>query len=667
MKKVVLKSITLLNFKGTRNLTVKFNEKETFIHGKNESGKTTLVDAFYWLMYGKNSEDKTVFNIKTLDENNNPIHNLNHEVTAVLMNGSDEIELKRVFSEKWTKKRGSEISELTGNTTDYFVNEVPKTQSEFKTIVDGILSEDLQKILCNPLYFSQKMKWEDRRFLLSRISGEVHDELILSNIDNVDYVNELQKLLASNKTLSDYAKEYSAKRKTVKEQLDSIPTRIDEASRQIVSDINFDEIQKEIEKHEVRVLEIDKLIEDNSKSYDGQFKQISETKKLKFEKEQRLQELVNLRNSSSNNIGSDIKSKISQKEHESKTINDYISFIKTNIENSQKNSENLLSQINALLKTNEDLREKVTQIKNKQFIFDDSNCNCPTCEKPYDLDKIEEMKKKASSTFEEEKNREVGAITQNGISNNNMIENYKRNNSATVQQIESYKQDLELKEKNLSDVNSEILNLKNSLKEALDNHSAPVETDEEKAIKKEIEAIIIPELTLPDFSQLKDEKKLQNEIIEGLKNKLRVKENNANIQNRIDELLKQQLIMAQEVANFEKGELAIELYNKTKVEIIENRVNSMFTNVKFKMFEKQMNGGYSDVCEAMINGVPFNDLNTASKLNAGLEIINVLSNHYQVSAPILIDNRESVSNIIFTNSQVINLVVDPSCDVLTVK
>jgi hypothetical protein len=89
--------------------------------------------------------------------------------------------------------------------------------------------------------------------------------------------------------------------------------------------------------------------------------------------------------------------------------------------------------------------------------------------------------------------------------------------------------------------------------------------------------------------------------------------------------------------------------------------------VSFKLFEIQLNGNEKEVCETLYNGVPFNDLNNAGKIQAGLDIIKTLSAHHNLYLPIFIDNRESVTWLPSTNSQLINLVVDPTAEKLELK
>ena len=83
------------------------------------------------------------------------------------------------------------------------------------------------------------------------------------------------------------------------------------------------------------------------------------------------------------------------------------------------------------------------------------------------------------------------------------------------------------------------------------------------------------------------------------------------------------------------------------------------------MFDYTIEGNEFEVCVPMMGGVPYSDLNTAKKLNAGLDIINTLTKFYNTTAPLFIDGMESVTDIIDTASQVINLIVDSNYDKVT--
>ena len=111
------------------------------------------------------------------------------------------------------------------------------------------------------------------------------------------------------------------------------------------------------------------------------------------------------------------------------------------------------------------------------------------------------------------------------------------------------------------------------------------------------------------------------------------------------------------MADLEGSEFLAEQFTKAKMDTLVKRINGRFKYVSFKMFETQINGGEVETCETLVNGVPFSDANHAGKVNAGIDIINTLCEHYNIYAPIFIDFRESVNNLIDCESQVVNLIV----------
>ena len=87
-------------------------------------------------------------------------------------------------------------------------------------------------------------------------------------------------------------------------------------------------------------------------------------------------------------------------------------------------------------------------------------------------------------------------------------------------------------------------------------------------------------------------------------------------------------------------------------------INDLFYITEFKLFKKLVNGEYEETCESLHNNVPYGKgLNTAARINVGLDIINVLCDKYGVYAPIFVDNAESVSDILETKGQKICMYV----------
>jgi exonuclease SbcC len=653
MKKIVLNKLVLTNFKGIKHYTLDFDSQETNIHGKNGSGKTTVADAYSWLLFGKNSQNQTDFGIKTLDTNNDPIHNLNHSVEGVFMVDDSELTLKRVYSEKWTKKKGAEQQELTGHSTDFFFNGVPCSLSEYKMKVDGIISEEFQKLLSNPLYFNSVMKWNDRRVVLSKIVGEILDSEVYSNFSK-DKQTEIQALLSSDKTLADYKREYSVKRKKIKDELDLIPSRIDEATRSLPDSKNWDLVEKTIENYTNEIKDIDTQIEDATKQMDSKFAEVNKVKQIKFQKDQELQAVINEEIAESKKGYNILVSDSSNVKH----------IIQLNKNNSKQQVE-LIQELEGKIKrhetANDELRKKFTDENAKDFTFDSTAFSCNSCQREYDTDKIEEIKANALLKFKAQQEEVISEIRGRGQKNKTQIENYQFDIEVFKKAKISLDEIIETKEAELKIIEDKI--------KAFEVQFASEKTVSIKVteLQSEISEIVIPEVTAIDNSALKLRKTEVQASIDILKLKLHDKVQIEKGTARIEELNQQQKTLSQEIASLEKTEMIIDQFENSKMKMIEEKVNAKFKFVKFKMFQNLVNGGISEDCTCLVNGVGFNDVNTAAKINAGIEVINVLSDFYEINCPVIIDGRESITSLIKTDNQIINLIVDSGCEKLTVK
>ena len=75
------------------------------------------------------------------------------------------------------------------------------------------------------------------------------------------------------------------------------------------------------------------------------------------------------------------------------------------------------------------------------------------------------------------------------------------------------------------------------------------------------------------------------------------------------------------------------------------------------MFDEQINGGMTETCVCTVDGVPYSDLNNAAKVQAGMDIIGAMAEHYGFYPPVWVDNRESIVRLPEMRQQVISLVV----------
>ena len=233
-RQVTLKRLTLVNFKGLRNVAVEFGGGVTTISGRNGTGKTTIADSFAWLLWGKDSEGNSdsKFGIKTNGAEGNFIPDLEHEVTGLFgvvdteTGEASSVELRRVYVEEWKTPKGSTERTLSGHHTDYFFNGVPLKKAEYSAKVAAIIPEDLFKVITDPYYFLT-LHWKAQREYLLTMAGKINDTDVAATRE--EFAALLHRV--TGKTMEEYKKEISVRRGRIEAQLDKIPTRKDEATR----------------------------------------------------------------------------------------------------------------------------------------------------------------------------------------------------------------------------------------------------------------------------------------------------------------------------------------------------------------------------------------------------------------------------------------------------
>ena len=627
MSKIILKSLRLRNFKGIKDLTMGFS-KVTNIFGENATGKTTIADSFFWLLFDKDSRDRATFEIKTLDSNNNVIHGLDHEVTGVLTVDGRDTTLTKIYKEKWTKKRGEAERELTGHETLYYIDEVPVKKKEYQDKVSSLIDESLFKLITNPLFFSANMKWQDRRKVLLDIIGDLTDEEV------INYKNDLKALggLLVDKDIDTLKKSIQAKKRRLNEEIKAIPYRVDECNNSI-KELDFEALENSKREIVNSIKSVEEQLLDSSKVNEELLKQRDKIYKLKS----KLQELEYQAKTDVNKPLRDIEIKISNHMVE-------ISRLENEKLNKQRRLSRITSSITDFKQDMDRLRNEFNEVNQHLLEINENEFICPTCKREFEAEDIESKKHEMTENFNQNKAKRLKNIQNQGIGYKNEVEKLSLEASEIEEDIKALNLRIAAEKSSLEDLQS----FKENFRPVI------IETEEMKLLKEEITELE-SKLEQPNSSnnlELKSKKyQLQSEL-EGVNKQLAYKEQNEVLKARIKELQEEERTLSQQIAALEGQE-----FIKTKVELLESSINHKFRYVSFKLFNTQVNGGIEETCEALIDGVPFSNANTASQINAGLDIINALSSHYGVEAPIFIDNRESVNNLIETDSQVINLIV----------
>ena len=664
--KIQLKSISLRNFKGIRSLDIDFDQV-TNIYGDNGTGKTTVFDAFHWLLFGKDSQDRADFNIKTLGPDNKPYHHLDHEVSASLLIDGTPLNLRRIFNENWVKKRGQEKQEFSGHTTSYFWNDVPMSKADYESKINNHIDSSIFKLVTNTSYFNA-LNWTDRRSILLKSSGEVSNDQVLEDITTLSNKAQFDALISAlnqGKTLDEFKREVASKKKRIKDELSLIPARIDEANRSLPEPLNYTAIQADVDLKKADLQRLDDELTSFSKKAEGQ--------------KQRLQALLNERQDlmlKASDIEGEIRQSVRANLIQKKTLLAEMKSQKLAKQEElksleQKKADQIKQKVQAhetirvRTQSADTLREKWRQVNAEEITFDESKFTCPTCLRPYEEHDIEQSKEKMLENFKQDKAKRLAEISQKGKMLKQEIEHLQ----SLINNIDSDSEERELSivaaknsiidlQDKIQTVQSDIDRLEIDIEPATQiaiskNEQLQFMVSNIRELKEKIEA---PEEGQDNSDYVNQKKRVQLEL-ESLQKQLSSKETRERILFRILELEQQEKTLAQELADLEAIELTIEEFTVAKMNALEASLNDRFELVKFKLFNTQINGGRTETCETLINGVPYSDANTASKINAGLDIINTLSKFYKVTAPVFIDNAESVNELISSESQIIRLVV----------
>lgn len=639
MKTITLKALTLRNFKKIQSLTIDFDAKETTIAGTNGVGKSTIFDAYTWLLYGKNSHDQQDFSIKTLDANNKVINRIEHSVSGLFDVSGESITLQRIYTEKWTKRRGFEVEELTGHTADYFINDVPKSKAEFDGYVKTMIEDSIAKVISSPLYFNEKLKWQDRREILSSMAGDTTAEDVLNfNPAELSGAKELIALLDARKSLTDEKSRISAQRKKLRDELEQIEPRVSELQRMTEHGVDVEQVKADVETCEHFLHNIEQQQADELKAQEAANDEVRKHNAKKFELEQQYTKLKGEAMAEH----SKKQQSVLAREHELKTEIQKIEFA---IADWNAKEARKVSTAQVLAREINQLREDFKAVQAR--VFDE---NCPTCgqQVPDYAVKVEAMR----AEFNTKKANELAGINAKGKALNEQQRDL--GTQCQAHELETLKTELATKQTYLTEFQKSI---------SVDHF---VDTTEMVELLAKIEAFVPMQPKQASNTELTEKRKEIQTQLDGLKTELAKVQQAEQVQGRIVELNEQRKKLAQEIATLEKLEFQIEAYQRAEIMLIESKVNSKFALAKWKMFDAQLNGGLAPTCEAIVNGTPYNDLNTASKINVGLDVINALNYHFDVFAPVFIDQRESIVTLQQTDCQVISLVVDEKYKELTV-
>lgn len=644
MKEIKLKSLSLLNFKGIRMLTLNFSDAETWIVGDNGVGKTTVCDAFSWLLFGKDSKGRSDsnFNIKTLDENGKPILKLEHHVIGVLSVDGKDVKLQRCYVEKWVKPRGTTEETLKNHQTEFYVNDVKlATKQEYDSTVASILPEDVSRMITNPFYFTS-LNPDVQKSMLLDMAGDVTDEDVAGL--KPEYVELLAQL--SGKSLAQYSKEIASRKKAIKDELLVIPSNIETANRLKPEEEDWVALDAELTEKRTKKAELEASLSDKSKLVEEEYKRKANIQKTIGEKRLALTNRENALRAEADKGRNEVSLKIRDMEYKLKLHEGDLGRKRNEI----ASYEAQIQRMNMELET---LRGQYRQISQEQLTYPEGAFVCPTCHRQLEADDIAAKQHEMEANFNQSKSARLQANSTQGKGIKATLEETKKKREDALAKVAEL-------EAMIEQIKADIEAQKASMPESVDVRQL-IESDADCiAIRNEI-AELENQLTMEakpvDTTDLKDGIKVLDSAISELVKRLAKREAIERADKEIATLEEKRIANNQALADLEKTEFVMLDFQKAKDNELMKRINGMFQIVSFSFVNEQLNGGEKLTCVCTIDGVPFPDLNNAGKILAGLDIIQAMQRKVGIYAPIFCDNAESVNAYPRMGNQMIYLKV----------
>ncbi|WP_301092479.1 AAA family ATPase [Thomasclavelia cocleata] len=645
---IKLNQMKLMNFQGIRNLELNFNGLDKSIRGDNGTGKTTIINAYYYLLTDKPSVAMADYSPKTKGIEGD-LHNLEHTVECTFnIDGIIKV-LKKTYKEKWTQKRGNKNKELTGNTISYEVDGLPVKEKDYNREIEDLFGpREVIQMLISPTYFGDILAWKERRRYLTDICGDYTDEEIIDTVEDLKPLDEILMLNGSatqKRSIDDHVKLLKTNMSNINKELKQIPSRIDEAERAIPetagSKTDYEsrlfEARKEISSlndrklaaksgNSVAVEKSNRIAEIKQKEREARIAHVNSFDEVNRVINKTVNDLTNQKNLISDTIGSnDIR----------------ISRLKSDVDYMSNERNKLL---------NEYKNVSVSE-------FDESKTVCESCGQSLPM----EQQEKKREEFNIKKSKKLEKLKARGV-------------EVGKEKIAAKQLELDNLVKENEQLGIEVMNIATQIEIEKSKFVAVTlfeDTEEYRNIKKQL-----ADLENVDCEIYKVIEGIDQEIHEC---NIRIADLNTHIsrfqlaedqQKRIEELEARQAQLAEDYDRYEYELSLCEKFIVEKVSRITEKINNRFKTVNFELFEKQItNDAIVECCNVLVPNeksmVPYKMANNASRINAGIEIIDTLSEHFGIRMPIFVDNAESVTRITSTDNQLIRLVVDEDYKNLT--
>lgn len=644
MKQIKLLSMHIQNFKGCKDRVIEFGQT-TRITGDNGVGKSTVFDAYLWLLFDKNSKGVTNFAVRPLTESGETINNIEILVEATISVDNDEYKLRKTQKQKWVKKRGTDTREFQGNVNEFDINGYPKSQKEFKEFISGIVNEEVFPLISNPTAFTS-LPWKEQRDILMQFVGDVSD-IGIAEAFGEKYLKLIPELKIAN--TDDILKKYTKAKNIYNKDMVEIPARIDEVSKQLViADVGALEVEKAAK--EVALQKVEDEISGGTGKLEEINKKREEILNLKFH----ISEIQNEENQKLFDKSKIVRDNLNARDRELSNVkreignlSDEIKTVHNKYEAQEREKDRLLVEWRSeKAKTFPEfvpldpLPEKATICPTcgrelaedaKKKILDDYEASVELHQNKYSEDKAKFEEARAKKLEQIKKDGKEAAASRDKLKANE-AELHKKMDELNIQLADTQKK---------YDIAKAELEKFPTKADISENTEYLATIEKISVLEKEIE-VMSAEST--GKTELEAKKAVLKDEIAEITGKI-VAADNSKVKERIAELEAEQKEVGQKIAEQEQMIDLVEDFIRAKMNMISEKINGMFSVVSFKLFDNQINGGLKETCTCTVKGVGHSDVNDGHEIVAGLDIINTFSEKFGVRCPIFIDRAGELNEI----------------------
>lgn len=650
MKILFLNQLRLSNFQKFKSEKFQFGQN-TIVRGRNAAGKTTIYSALNWLLFDKDADGKTNFDIKRL-VNGAKEDKVDVVVEGEFFYGGKPITLKKTLHEKWSKKN----DEYIGDETICLINDVPTKTTDYRTFISSIVSEEDFRMMTQIGYFNS-LKTEVKRNYLTTMAGvKSAEEICKDNQSWLDLVNKL-----SGKSFKEALSERIYKRKKLEEEKLGIQPSINALQNSCPEEKGWVELEAKKKALEDEISGIDKQLMSENERKDAENREYAAISDKKFKLEARIRRLENDIVIKKENAKNKAEKDAREKNKKRVNLESELKSIKFETESIENKIKSIETEISALETDMDDLLKKYNNLQEEKFSFDGGICPLKSgfkCDSPKMLEIIKNESNSAEAEYNSNKAKRLNLIIENG-------KRKKKESDRLKAQKEELSKDLENKKLSYGRMSQDLSNMEVFTPEYKEEPCTEIK-DEIKSIEIEISSLDATRKgSVKVDSSLTERKKELNKRVNEIVDQLADRRQIAKIEEDIKKLNQRAKQLSGEITSLKIEEDSIKDINRAITEDANSRINAMFTYVKWRTSVLQKNGLYNDVCEPTIDGVS-SSLNSAARINVGIDICDTIMRYRGIQVPLFIDNRESVTEVISTECQTINMFVDPSKEQLEI-